>query len=241
MGILQMALAVIYPPTCLGCGEIVDSDFGLCGSCWGQTEFIGGAACDVCGTPLSGQVDDEPIKCDGCLHTPRSWDKGRAALVYSGMGRKLVLGLKHADRQEIARPAARWMHAATRDIVTEGTLIVPVPLHWTRLLKRRYNQSALMAKCLAELTGLDWCPDLLERPKRTSSLDGKTLAERSEILADAVRIAPKRRHRIVGRDILLIDDVLTTGATLEACAAVCLASGASNVCVSVLARAVKRA
>lgn len=240
MGVLQMALAAIYPPTCIGCGDMVESDFGLCGSCWGQTEFIGGASCDLCGIPLPGQVDDDPIKCDACLHTQRSWEKGRAALVYSGMGRRLVLGLKHADRPEIARPAARWMHAATRDILTEKTLIVPVPLHWSRLLKRRYNQSALIAKRLAELTGLDWCPDLLERPRRTPSLDGKTQAERSDILANAVRVSRKGRHRIPERDILLIDDVMTTGATLEACAAACQAAGAAHVCVSVLARATKR-
>jgi predicted amidophosphoribosyltransferase len=156
------------------------------------------------------------------------------------MGRKLILRLKHGDRQEIARPAAGWMHLSAKPVLTPHTLIVPVPLHWLRLAKRRYNQSALIARYLAELTGLDWCPDLLERSKRTLSLDGKTHAQRAAILADAVRINPKRRHLIIGRPVLLVDDVMTTGATLDVCAVACRDAGAGDVCVSVLARAVKQ-
>ncbi|WP_420014161.1 double zinc ribbon domain-containing protein [Tateyamaria sp.] len=241
MGLLQTAISAIYPPRCLGCGELVDSDFGLCGTCWAETEFVGDTACDTCGTPLPGFDDGGDLTCDGCLKAPKKWDKGRAALIYSGMGRKLVLRLKHGDRQEIARPAATWMRTAVQPLLTENTLIAPVPLHWMRLAKRRYNQSALIARSLAEITGLDWCPDLLERTKRTVSLDGRRHAERAEILEDAIRINPKRRHRIIARPVLLVDDVLTTGATLNACAAACRTAGARDVCVSVLARAVKRA
>lgn len=239
MRLFQTALTSIYPPRCVGCGELVDSDFGLCGTCWSDTQFIGTTACDTCGTPLPGQMDDEPIKCDACLKTKRSWTRGRAALIYSGMGRKLVLRLKHGDRQEVARPAAGWMHLTNKAVLAQNALIAPVPLHWIRLAKRRYNQSALIARCFADMSGLDWCPDLLQRSRRTPSLDGKTAAERAEILEDAIKINAKRRHRIIGRPVLLIDDVLTTGATLEACAQACRAAGASDVCVSVLARAVK--
>ncbi|WP_317849271.1 ComF family protein [Tateyamaria pelophila] len=173
------------------------------------------------------------------MKTKRSWSQGRAALIYGGMGRKLILRLKHGDRQEIAHPAAGWMHLSTKDILTESTLIAPVPLHWMRLAKRRYNQSALIAKSLADVSGLDWCPDLLQRFRYTPSLGGKTRQERAEILTGTIKINPKRRHRIIGRSVLLIDDVLTTGATLEACAHVCRAAGAGDVCVSVLARAAK--
>lgn len=241
MGLLQTAITAIYPPRCLGCGELVDSDFGLCGTCWAETEFVGDTACDTCGTPLPGFDDGGSLQCDGCLKAPKTWDKGRAALVYNGMGRKLVLRLKHGDRQEIARPAAAWMRISSQPLLTEKTLIAPVPLHWMRLAKRRYNQSALIARSLAEITGLDWCPDLLERTKRTVSLDGRPHAERAEILADAIRINPKRRHRIIGRPVMLVDDVMTTGATLDVCAKACRAAGAGELCVSVLARAVKRA
>lgn len=239
MGLLQSTLAAIYPPRCLGCGNTVDSDFGLCGTCWSQTHFIGGSSCNACGTPLPGDVAETGIKCDGCMRYPPPWDQGRAALAYAGMGRRLVLGLKHGDRQEIARPAASWMRMSVQDILSEKTLIVPVPLHWLRLAKRRYNQSALIARNLAEQTGCDWCPDLLERPVRTVSLDGKNREERREILQGAIRVNPRRRHRIVGRPVLIVDDVMTTGATLAACAEACRASGAGQVCVSVLARAFK--
>jgi predicted amidophosphoribosyltransferase len=239
MRLLQTTLAAIYPPRCLGCGVMVDSDFGLCAACWGETEFVGGTACDSCGTPLPGASVSEIVHCDGCLKSPRPWVHGRAALVYGGMGRKLVLQLKHGDRQEIAHPAAGWMRLSAQTVLNQNTLIAPVPLHWIRLAKRRYNQSALIAKQLSQMTGCDWCADLLERPQRTPSLDGKTQAERAEVLAGAIRMNPRRRHRALGRPILLVDDVMTTGATLAACTEACHASGTGHVCVSVLARAVK--
>jgi len=239
MGLLQTTLSTIYPPRCLGCGETVDSDFGLCGSCWGQAQFIGGAFCDSCSAPLPGAEAEERLLCDPCMRAPKPWAHGRAALAYTGMGRKLVLGLKHGDRQEIARPAAMWMRSAVHDIIADKTLIAPVPLHWLRLAKRRYNQSALIAKNLSDLTGCDWCPDLLERPMRTPSLDGKTRAQRAEILDGAIRVKPRRKRRINGRPVLIVDDVMTTGATLAACADALADAGAYQVCVSVLARATK--
>ncbi|WP_299650718.1 ComF family protein [uncultured Tateyamaria sp.] len=241
MGLLQTALTAIYPPRCLGCGEMVDSDFGLCGACWGQTAFVGGTVCDICSTPLPGSVVDEVVHCDVCLRAPKPWKHGRAALIYTGMGRKLVLRLKHGDRQEIAKPAAGWMRQAVMDMAPENALIAPVPLHWMRLAKRRYNQSALIAKSLSDMTGLDACPDLLERPRKTPSLDGKTRGERADILDGAIRINPRRRHRIINRTVVLVDDVMTTGATLSACAEACRAAGATDVCVAVLARVAKDA
>ncbi|MEQ3708459.1 MAG: ComF family protein [Tateyamaria sp.] len=239
MGLLQTTLAAIYPPRCLGCGETVDSDFGLCGHCWGQAQFIGGAFCDSCSAPLPGAEADDRLHCDACMRAPKPWAHGRAALIYTGMGRKLVLGLKHGDRQEIARPAAAWMRTSIQGMISDQTLIAPVPLHWLRLAKRRYNQSALIAKNLSDLTGCDWCADLLERPIRTPSLNGKTRAQRAEILDGAIRINPRRSHRIIGRPVLIVDDVMTTGATLAACADVLTNAGADQVCVSVLARAAK--
>lgn len=241
MGLLQTALTAIYPPRCLGCGEMVDSDFGLCGACWGQTAFVGGTTCDSCSTPLPGSSQDEVVHCDGCLRAPKPWKHGRAALIYTGMARKLVLQLKHADRQEIAKPAAGWMRQSVIEMAPDNALIVPVPLHWMRLVKRRYNQSALIATHLSDMTGLETCPDLLERPRRTPSLDGKTKGERAGILDGAIRVSARRRHRVVNRPVILIDDVMTTGATLAACTEACRAAGATEVCVAVLARVAKDA
>lgn len=236
---LQTAVSLIYPPRCLGCGGQVDGDFGLCGSCWRETPFIGGTICDACGTPLPGDSDGSDVKCDDCIVTPRPWAKGRAALIYRDNARRMVLGLKHGDRQEIAEPAGRWMAAAIQDILEENLLIAPVPLHWMRLLKRRYNQSALLAQALARYTGLPVCPDLLQRQRRTQSLDGLTKEVRFTSVKGAMRVHPRRRHRIAGRPVLLVDDVMTSGATLSSATDACLAAGAGPVYVVALARVTK--
>jgi ComF family protein len=235
----QTAVSLIYPPRCLGCGGQVDSDFGLCGPCWRDTPFIGGTICDTCGVPLPGDDDTGSLKCDDCLITPRPWVKGRAALLYRDNARRLVLALKHGDRQEIAQPAALWMARAIDDLPKQHMIVAPVPLHWTRLLKRRYNQSALLAQALARHTGLAVCPDLLQRHQRTQSLDGMTKENRFSSVKGAIRVHPKRRHRLAGRPVLLVDDVMTSGATLSAAADACLAAGSGPVYVVALARVSK--
>ncbi|CAN0587345.1 unnamed protein product, partial [Ectocarpus sp. 12 AP-2014] len=114
---LQMLVSLLYPPRCLGCGTLVESDFGLCPACWRDTPFIGGLVCDSCGVPLPGEGDGGRIDCDDCLKRPRPWDMGRAALLYKDTGRKLVLALKHSDRTDIADPAGGWMARAAWPIV----------------------------------------------------------------------------------------------------------------------------
>lgn len=238
---IQTAIEMVYPPRCLGCGDLVTSDFGLCGPCWRDTPFIDGTVCEACGTPLPGHADGHRIECDACMDADRPWDNGRAALLYAGRARRLVLALKHGDRAELARPAALWLARAARPLLRDNMLIAPVPLHWTRLTRRRYNQSALLAQALSRETGLACCPDLLIRTRRTPMLDGRGTAERSAILADAIRPHPKRRHRLAGREILLVDDVMTSGATLTACTCACHEAGATRVSVLVLARVAKDA
>lgn len=238
---LQTALRMVYPPRCLACGDTVDSEFGLCGDCWRETPFTGGLVCDCCGLPLPGEDEGRVVMCDECLTVPRPWDRGRAALEYKDNGRRLVLALKHGDRHDIVRPAAAWMARAARPILTEKMLIAPIPLHWLRMLKRRYNQSALLAGAVADETGLPWCADLLQRPRRTVSLEGKTRDERFETLDGAITVHPKRRRRLIGRQVLLVDDVMTSGATLAAASQACLQAGAARVCVLTLARVAKDA
>ena len=235
----QTAVSLVYPPRCLGCGGQVDSDFGLCGPCWRNTPFIGGTICDTCGTPLPGENLSGALKCDDCIIIPRPWAQGRAALIYKDNARRMVLALKHGDRQEIARPAARWMAKAIDDLPMDNMIIAPIPLHWMRLLQRRYNQSALLAQALAREIGLPVCPDLLQRQRRTQSLDGLTKEVRFTSVKGAMRAHPKRRHRLIGRPVLLVDDVLTSGATLASATDACLAAGSGPVYVVALARAVK--
>ncbi|ASM73902.1 MULTISPECIES: ComF family protein [Roseobacteraceae] len=237
---LQTALSLLYPARCLGCGTVVNDDFGLCGSCWRDTPFVGGAICDSCGAPLPGQQGVDVAHCDSCLRDPPPWDQGRAALVYQDRARTLVLGLKHADKQEVAVPASGWMAHAVRDIVVPNMLVVPVPLHWTRMLKRRYNQSALLASALAKRLELPYCPDLLLRTRRTRSLDGLDRTQRRAMLDGALKLNPSRTHWIAaGRAVLLVDDVMTSGATLAEATRTVHASGAGRVCMVALARVTK--
>ncbi|WP_240705261.1 ComF family protein [Pacificoceanicola onchidii] len=237
---MQSIVQMVYPPRCLSCGAMVDEDFGLCAACWKETPFIAGLSCDLCGKRLSGQSDREEL-CDDCLTIARPWSRGRAALVYEGRARRLVLALKHGDRHDIAKPAAQWMARITRPIVRPDTLVVPIPLHVRRHLSRRYNQSALLAQTLADVLDLDYVPDLLHRVHPTPMLKGKSRDERFEILAGQLQVTPSHEPLVAGRSILVVDDVMTSGATLAAAADACLACGASEVFVSVLARAGKEA
>jgi ComF family protein len=238
---IQTAVEFLYPPRCLGCGMMVDTDFGLCGPCWRDTPFIGGLVCEACGTPLQGGHDGHRIECDDCMKTPRPWHSGRSALVYKDRARQMVLALKHGDRAEIARPAALWMGRVARELVQDNMLIVPVPLHWTRLIKRRYNQSALLTQALGQELGLPHCLDALVRPRRTRMLDGISVEERFARLAGAIAVNSKRRHRITARPVLLVDDVMTSGATLGACAEALRAAGSREVYTVTLARVAKDA
>ena len=179
---------------------------------------------------------EEVLYCDDCLNNPREWDRGRAAVLYKDNGRKIVLGLKHGDRQELAKPAANWMAHSAQEIVDDDTIVAPIPLHWSRFLKRRYNQSALLSREIAKVLGLEHCPDLLQRVRRTVSLEGLSPQERREAVSAAIGVNPKRRHLLAERPVLLVDDVLTTGATFNAAARACFSSRACEVNVITLAR-----
>lgn len=238
---LQAALHLIYPPRCLSCDALVTTDFGLCGHCWRETPFISGLVCDRCGTPLPGQDSGKPEYCDDCLTIARPWNRGRAALLYRDNARRMVLQLKHGDRLDLAGPMAGWLLRAAQPILEPGMLVAPVPLHWLRLLRRRYNQSALVSARLARNAGLEHCPDLLIRRRATPSQEGRDRMGRFANLDGALALHPRRAERLRGRHVLLIDDVMTSGATLAAAAEVCLAGGATAVSVATLARVAKDA
>lgn len=236
---MQSVLNLAFPPRCMGCGAMVADDFALCGACWRETPFIEGLVCDACGVPLPGEDGGTAEHCDDCLAIARPWDRGRAALVYRDLARKMVLALKHGDRTELARPAARWLMRAGAPLTTPETLLVPVPLHWRRLLRRRFNQAAELAKALARAGGQEWAPDALVRTERTPVLDGLGREARFGAVARSIRPHPRRGARMTGRAVLLVDDVMTTGATLAAAAEAARAAGADRVDALVLARVAK--
>lgn len=238
---MQRALRLIFPPQCVSCGDLVDSTFGLCGACWRDTWFIAGLTCDCCGAPLPGDDPGIAVHCDDCLQTPRPWGRGRAALIYKDNARRLVLAMKHGDRIDLARPMARWMLQAARPVLHPDMLVVPMPLHRWRLLKRRFNQAALLACGVAEGAGLELCPDLLIRRRATAVQEGMSLEERFANLSGSIAPHPRQGACAKGRHVLLVDDVMTSGASLGAAAEACLAAGAKEVTVLVLARVVKDA
>jgi len=235
---LQRAISWIYPAQCLVCTGLVEEHGGLCADCWRQTPFLSGLVCDSCGCALPGDSDQKEL-CDVCLAVPRPWEAGRAAIAYRDLGRRLVLSLKHGDRTDLAAPAAEWMWRAGRPILPDDVLFVPVPIHWSRLLMRRFNQSAELARALANLTGFEAGPDALTRTRRTPVQDGMSIEERYQNMDGAIQTNPQRRSLLRGRDVCIIDDVMTSGATMTACTEALHAAGAKRVFVLVLARVEK--
>lgn len=237
--ILQAAVRLVYPAQCISCDAEVTTDFGLCAACWRETPFLSGLLCDQCGSPMQGEENGKAEVCDDCLAIARPWVQGRAALRYDLNARKLVLSLKHGDRVDLARPAAQWLLRAAQPLLRADMLVAPVPLHWQRLFWRRYNQSALLSRSFARLASLQDCPDLLMRPRPTGSQEGKSRDGRFANMQGALKVHPRRKSLIVGRHVLVVDDVMTSGATFAAAAEACLAAGASAVSVLALARVTK--
>ncbi|MFY8146867.1 MAG: ComF family protein [Rhodobacter sp.] len=238
---LQAALHLVYPPQCLVCDAPVTQDFGLCAPCWRDTAFISGLVCDLCGAPLPGEDPGHAVLCDDCLTIARPWARGRAAVLYRDTARRMILALKHGDRTDLARPAAGWMMRVAGPLIQAGMVVAPVPLHWLRLLTRRYNQAALLSAHIARDAGLTHCPDLLQRRRNTRSQEGRDRPGRFRNVNDAFRVHPRHAARIRDRPVLLVDDVMTSGATLAAGADACRAAGAASVSVLVLARVAKDA
>ncbi|OOY29703.1 amidophosphoribosyltransferase [Thioclava sp. L04-15] len=236
----RVGLRALFPPSCIACGEAVGSEFGLCGTCWAETEFARGTVCDACGTPLPGEAaEEEHVLCDDCIAHPRAWAQGRTAMLYSGTGRNLVLALKHGDRLDLVPPLVGWMARAADPLLQPEMMIAPIPLHRLRLLKRRFNQAAELSRALARRTGQDHCADLFLRTRPTASQKGKSREDRHANLSEAIRINPRRAGNLSGRALLIVDDVMTSGATLSAATEAALEVGATRVCIVTLARVAK--
>ncbi|WP_225027929.1 double zinc ribbon domain-containing protein [Xinfangfangia pollutisoli] len=236
---MQALIRAIYPPQCVSCDALTASEFGLCPACWRETPFITGLCCSKCGLPLPGDPAEAGVLCDDCLRIARPWAAGRAAMLYDGNARKMVLALKHGDRMELARPGGQWLLRAAQPLLRPGLLVVPVPLHRWRLWRRRYNQAALLSGALARLAGLEHCPDALIRARNTGSQEGRLRDDRFANVQQAFRAHPGRRARIAGRDLLLVDDVMTSGATFAAATEALHAAGARAVFVLALTRVAK--
>lgn len=244
-GAVKAALALVYPPQCLACGEAVAGGEGavhLCPACWPDAALLGASCCDSCGVPLpAGPEGEGGLVCDDCLARPRPWAQARAALVYAGTGKKLVLALKHADRPDLAPALGAWLARAAAPLVTPDTVVVPVPLHLRRLLRRKYNQAELLAGHVARAHDLVLSPRLLRRVRHTEGQDHRGVIDRFANVAGALAVDAVRAAPLAGWPVLLVDDVMASGATAAEAAAALAAAGLGPIRVAVLARAVKDA
>jgi ComF family protein len=226
----------LFPPGCMVCHAPVADAQKLCAPCWGEAHLISGTVCDGCSAPMDLSLRaGETIRCDDCAAGALQWDRGRAAALYGGSARALVLSLKHGDRPDIALALGRWMSRAAADLIEEADVMVPIPLHWRRFLTRRYNQSAELSRVMSRETGLPHAPDILRR-MRPTEMQKHSAAARTRNVEGVFAVPPYMREAVRGRRILIVDDVMTTGATLNAATTPLREAGAAQVSVAVFAR-----
>ncbi len=221
--LFRSALDFALPPRCGGCGTVVDETDSFCADCWQSLDFLGPGGCSRCGLPLQA-TDAE--NCAVCLARPPRLDRIRAAVAYGDISRSIAMRLKYGRKVALARTMSRYMHPLLGDL-PEHSVFVPVPLHRWRLWGRGFNQSVIVARELSRRTGVPVSLDSLRRVKRTPPLKGLNLRQRRRTVAGAFRANPQAELR--GRTVVLVDDVLTTGSTADACARVLKRAGASRV------------
>lgn len=237
----------VLPPRCAVTGEIVEVSGTLSASSWSKIRFIDRPFCNCCGLPFDFTVGDMPEHVDGmlcgtCLDTPPEFDRARSVFVYEGAGREMVLAFKHGDRLDMTPGLTAWLLRTGAGMIGESDLVLPVPLHRERLFKRRYNQSSVLARALAqesEKAGNGkpvFDPFILQRMRKTPPQKGLNRKERQKNMKNAFAVPSQKRGAIKGKNLLLIDDVYTSGATLNACTKALKQSGAKSVFVLTLAR-----
>ncbi|WP_300553794.1 ComF family protein [Maricaulis sp.] len=239
-GLIEQAADWLWPPECPVSRVRVDRHGRFAAEAWGRLNFIADPQCQRCGRPfpypggtMSGALDT----CAPCIAKPPRYDRARAPLAYNDAVKPLVLALKNNDRRDMLAACARWMSVAAADLLGRDSLLVPVPLHWRRLAQRRYNQSALLARALGRETGLGVETGSLKRVRATPSQAGRSADGRKRNVAGAFRV--EHPERIAGRPVVLVDDVLTTGATVSACVHQLRRARAAGIDVVTLCRVVR--
>lgn len=236
--IITKALNAIYPPQCLSCKTIIGENGNLCPDCWEVIHFISGSKCNICGIPFEYEINEAAI-CGSCMFKKPSYDCARAVFKYDDASRSLITSFKYSDKIAASDYFAKWIARSASDLIDEADLIVAVPLHRIRLFTRRYNQSSLLANSLAKLTKKPIHHNMLRRTKNTKPQAGMMFKQRILNVRGAFKINAKYADLIKGKNIILIDDVMTTGATIEACAKAIKKAGASKVTALTVARTVK--
>jgi ComF family protein len=222
------ALDLAYPPQCVACTAITSQPATLCAHCWRQMPFIARPYCERLGSPFAVDLGG-PLLSPAAIADPPVFDRARAVALHDGAARDLVHKLKYGDRQELAIAMGRLMATSADEVFANADVLVPVPLHWTRLWQRRFNQAAALAKVISRETGLSMEPALLRRRKRTLRQVGLTRPQRQQNLQGAFVVPESARATLMGKRVVLIDDVMTTGSTANASARALLKGGAAAV------------
>jgi ComF family protein len=231
---LRRILDLALPPLCAACREPVEGR-GLCPGCWSKLSFITRPYCERLGTPFV--YDPGPgILSMEAIADPPAYHRARAAVRFDEISRALVHALKYSDRLDLAPMMGRWLGQAGRELLAEADALVPVPLHWRRLWARRFNQSAMLAAAVSSQTGVPVAVGALKRVKPTAQQVGLSRTERTANVQGAFRVPNDGKAAVTGRRLVLVDDVLTSGATVDGCARALLRAGAANVDVLVFAR-----
>lgn len=226
---------LLFPPVCPSCRRLVAEPFTLCGTCWPKLRFIERPWCEVMGTPFSHEMG-EGILSAGAIADPPPFARARSAVSYGGVARQMVLNLKFGDRTELAPTMARWMMRPGAELLAQADAVVPVPLHRARFLRRRFNQSAELARALCVLSCRPFLPDAVERIRATRQQAGLRGREREENVRGAFRVPQAARIAVEGRRILVVDDVYTTGTTVSAVTRALKKAGAGEVDILTFAR-----
>jgi ComF family protein len=233
------ALDLVFPPCCLACRKATAGHGALCPACWGRINFIDRPYCERLGTPFPYDLGIEGLHSPEAIANPPAYGRARAVARFEeGPARTLVHRLKYSDRMELAKPLGLWMARAGHEILAEADLLVPVPLHRRRLIWRRFNQANALAASVARACGKKVDPFALVRVKPTTPQVGLSRAQRATNVQGAFSVPQEARLAVEGRAIVLVDDVMTTGATLNAAARALLRAGARRVDVLVFARVV---
>jgi len=235
----RSCLDFLYPPLCISCGSQIGEPYSLCGECWHEVSFVDGPVCARCGLPFEIDPGENTV-CAGCYAAPTSFDRARSIFHYDEASKRLMLGFKHGDRLERAPAFVNWLERAGCSLAEDADLIMPVPLHSSRPWRRRYNQAAILAQGIARRFGKVYAPALLERTRATPSQGSMPSAKaRERNVSAAFGVAPSTQSKISRKNVLLLDDVYTTGATLNACAQALRRAGAQKIGALTLARVVR--
>lgn len=235
-----VVLDAVLPPQCLSCRAPVDTHGQVCGACWSEIDFIADPRCAACGRPFEYDLGPRAL-CGPCIAEEPTYGRARSVMCYGDRSRGLVIGFKHGDRTERAKTFGGWMARVGEEILSGADTLVPVPLHRMRLLSRRFNQAAMLALVTGRRAGVPVQPRLLVRTRATPSQGGLNAAERRANVRGAFAVRSGQEGQVGGRRLVLVDDVMTTGATVSACARVLLKAGAAAVDVLTLVQVVFRA